>query len=69
MDTGVESVKKAKKRSGAAINEISRTSNAVITVVLILVAVLVLAPVVLMICISFSSSASITSNGYRFIPE
>ena len=65
----VNRVKKTKTNVGGTINEISRTSNAIITVVLLAVAVLMLAPVVLMICISFSSSASITNHGYRFIPD
>lgn len=58
-----------KKTSSATLNEISRTSNTIITVALILIAVLVLAPVVLMIIISFSSSDSIANNGYSFIPD
>ena len=68
MCTEGNRVKKTKTNVGGTINEISRTSNAIITIVLLAVAVLMLAPVVLMICISFSSSASITNHGYRFIP-
>lgn len=62
-------MKKASKKTGLRINQISPGANVVLTAFMILLAVIFVFPVVLVVSISFSSQESIDTFGYRFIPN
>ncbi len=55
------------RRKKYRVNEISPGWNLVLTVVMTLLAVMTLLPLALVVCISFSSSESLTRYGYQFI--
>ena len=48
---------------------ISKTSNAILTVIMVLLAALVVLPLLLIVIVSFSSSLSIAHRGFTFFPE
>ena len=50
-------------------NEISKGWNVVFTTIFSIMAFVSVMPLVLVICISFSSSESLTLNGYKFFPS
>jgi len=49
-------------------NDISPGANLVLTAIMTVLAIGILLPLVLVICVSFSSTESISKMGYRFIP-
>ncbi len=50
------------------INRIKKSTNAVLTAVMLIIAILTVLPVVLCVIISFTSSESLTYNGFSFFP-
>jgi len=62
-------MKKASKKTGLRINQISPGANIVLSAFMILLAAVFVIPVLLVITVSFSSQESIDTYGYRFIPH
>lgn len=57
-----------RKKRAYRINEISNTSNLVLTIVMTILAICTLIPVLLVVSVSLSSEEAL-SHGYKLIPE
>lgn len=58
-----------KKQKKKQLNKLSRTWNAIFTIILVLVAITMLLPMILVIIVSFSSTESIRAVGYSLRPQ